>query len=176
MRPLLQENTQGEDFRAPAPAPEVRGGRGRGRRRRGLTEESTALEEDLAADQNASDRPEPEPEITIDLTDSPSASPVVSQSRRPSQSRSPIAPPALHCPVCLDTFSAIRRRGSHYQCPPPLSPPSYVFNLLSGIQLMSTVCGHVFCRSCLRQCVLTLHQCPTCRRRISLQDYHPLFL
>ena len=50
----------------------------------------------------------------IDLTDSPPASPPVSptasQSRSPSQPSAP-ASPALQCPVCLDTFSALRSQG-----------------------------------------------------------------
>ena len=54
------------------------------------------------------------PELTIDLTDSPPisppASPVVSQSL--GQPGNP-ASPAMQCPVCLDTFSAIRSRGEH---------------------------------------------------------------
>lgn len=95
-------------------------------------------------------------ETTIDLTDSPvrspsSSGPLFSQSP-PSQS-SPST--SLKCPVCLDTFSAIRQRGS---------------------RLVSTVCGHVFCGRCLPACVRTSGQCPTCRKRIGYQDFHPLYL
>lgn len=96
-------------------------------------------------------------EQTIDLTDSPPVSlpvSVASPSRSQSQPSHPPSP-ALKCPVCLDTFSGIRSRG---------------------IQLVSTVCGHVFCQRCLRQCLLTQQQCPTCRKRISHNDFHPLFL
>ena len=116
------------------------------------------------------------PELTIDLTDSPPisppASPVVSQSL--GQPGNP-ASPAMQCPVCLDTFSAIRSRGEQFVVSFVLCD-LLISLLLPGSQLVSTVCGHVFCRSCLRQCVLTQGQCPTCRRRIATKDYHPLFL
>ena len=52
----------------------------------------------------------------------------------------------------------------------------YFYVLFAGIQLVSTVCGHVFCQRCLRQCLLSQQQCPTCRKRISQDGFHPLFL
>ena len=70
-------------------------------------------------------------ELTIDLTDSPPvsqqvahpASPVASQSlAQPSKPASP----AMQCPVCLETFSAIRSRGEHclvWSFISSLSPP-----------------------------------------------------
>ena len=93
-----------------APAPGVRGGRGRGR--------------PIPTFQAASNRSELE--MTIDLTVSPTASPVASQSRSPSNPPSP----ALQCPVCLDSFSAIKSRGNPcHQClPSPHLPPSHYSN------------------------------------------------
>ena len=137
-------------------------------------------EDPFSSSQASSPRDSYRLELTIDLTDSPPvspqvalpASPVASQSRSLAQPSNPQSP-AMQCPVCLDTFSAIRSRGEHGLfglCSSPLSL------FLSGLQLVSTVCGHVFCLGCLRQCLLTQQQCPTCRRRIAHQDYHPLFL
>jgi hypothetical protein len=88
------------------------------------------------------------PSTTIDLTDSPVASPEASPSSSPQS-------PRLHCPVCLDTFSTIRNKG---------------------LQLVSTVCGHVFCSSCLSTCLRSRDQCPTCRKILRSRDFHPLFL
>jgi len=95
-------------------------------------------------------------ETTIDLTDSPvrsPSSPVPLLSQSPPSQGSPSS--SLKCPVCLETFSAIRQRGS---------------------RLVSTVCGHVFCGRCLPACVRTSGQCPACRKRIGYQDFHPLYL
>ena len=85
----------------------------------------------------------------IDLTDSPGPAPVAGPSTASPQTGGP------QCPVCLDSFSAIQRRG----------------------QLVSTVCGHVFCRTCLLTCLSQGQgQCPTCRRRLGLRDFHPIYL
>jgi len=101
------------------------------------------------------------PDITIDLTESPV--------RRASPARPPIHPPPRQqriatpsspesspkCPVCLETFRSVHSRGH---------------------RLVSTVCGHVFCGRCLPACVRTSGHCPTCRKRIGYEDFHPLFL
>jgi len=66
---------------------------------------------------------------------------------------SPVSSPK--CPVCLESFSSIHRRGN---------------------RLVSTLCGHVFCGRCLPACVRTSGHCPTCRKRIGYDDFHPLYL
>jgi len=70
-----------------------------------------------------------------------------------SQSVSP--PASLKCPVCMEPFQSIRRRGAN---------------------LVSTVCGHVFCGKCLPACVRISGHCPSCRKKIGYEDFHPLYL
>ena len=100
------------------------------------TEEDTfeeEEEEEVRESQPTSQSPVSSPtesyrlELTIDLTDSPPlsqqvspSSPVASQSSSLAQSSHPPSP-AMQCPVCLETFSAIRSRGeslSLVQVPP----------------------------------------------------------
>ena len=83
------------------------------------TEEDILLSEEEQGSQAASSSPQATEtyrlELTIDLTDSPTTSATslpASQSRSPAQLSNPPSP-ALQCPVCLDTFSAIRSRGEH---------------------------------------------------------------
>ena len=60
----------------------------------------------------------------------------------------------------------------------------FLFNILflmlqlqqSKVQLMSTVCGHLFCNPCIKAAVRANRQCPTCRRRLSANQIHPIFL
>jgi len=67
-----------------------------------------------------------------------------------------VSPPlSMKCPVCLEPFQSIRSRGSN---------------------LVSTVCGHVFCGKCLPACVRINGNCPTCRKQIGYEDFHPLYL
>ena len=43
-------------------------------------------------------------------------------------------------------------------------------------QLTSTTCGHVFCDKCIRSAVQMQNKCPTCRKKLSLKQLHPIFL
>ncbi|KAJ0988879.1 hypothetical protein J5N97_007235 [Dioscorea zingiberensis] len=52
------------------------------------------------------------------------------------------------CPVCLNT----------------LTEPS------------STICGHIFCHGCIRRSVQTLKSCPTCRRKLTMNNFHRVYL
>ncbi|XP_068182466.1 E3 ubiquitin-protein ligase RNF4-like [Antennarius striatus] len=64
-------------------------------------------------------------------------------------------PGMVSCPVCLDSYSEIVK---------------------SGRLVVSTKCGHVFCRQCLRDALDLSHKCPTCRKRVTPRRYHPLYI
>lgn len=59
------------------------------------------------------------------------------------------------CPVCLDTSQEIRS---------------------SGRQLFSTTCGHVFCNQCINDSIKTQKRCPSCRKKLTSRQIHPLFI
>lgn len=61
----------------------------------------------------------------------------------------------LTCPVCMDTAQQFETGGR---------------------KLVTTVCGHVFCNSCIRNAIQRQHKCPTCRKKLSLKQYHELFV
>ncbi|NXR39430.1 RNF4 ligase, partial [Zosterops hypoxanthus] len=61
----------------------------------------------------------------------------------------------IRCPICMDFYSEIMRRGR---------------------QLMSTLCGHVFCSRCLPIALENAHMCPACRVVLSPELYHPVYL
>uniref|UniRef100_A0A8P4K3W7 RING-type domain-containing protein n=1 Tax=Dicentrarchus labrax TaxID=13489 RepID=A0A8P4K3W7_DICLA len=61
----------------------------------------------------------------------------------------------ISCPVCLDSYSEI---------------------VESGRLVVSTKCGHVFCSQCLRDALTSSHTCPTCRKRLTHRQYHPLYI
>jgi len=120
----------------------------------------------VVIDQTTIDLTNSPPRITRPLLLSPSDAPQVSprsrllspqltnnDSPRPAQLVTSLA--ALKCPVCLEPFLSIRLRGSN---------------------LVSTVCGHVFCGKCLPACVRISGHCPTCRMRVGYDDFHPLYL
>jgi len=60
------------------------------------------------------------------------------------------------CPVCFEILSDIISRGE---------------------SLMSTLCGHVFCATCVRRVIRssTNKFCPTCRTPLSSRNVHKIF-
>ncbi|XP_072177891.1 E3 ubiquitin-protein ligase RNF4-like [Diadema setosum] len=62
---------------------------------------------------------------------------------------------AITCPICMEDENSIRNNGHH---------------------LMSTNCGHVFCRPCIRASIQSQHRCPTCRKKLTIRQIHPIFL
>ncbi|KAK5896438.1 hypothetical protein CesoFtcFv8_009601 [Champsocephalus esox] len=64
-------------------------------------------------------------------------------------------PGMISCPVCLDMYSEI---------------------VDSGRLVVSTKCGHVFCSQCLRDSLKSSHTCPTCRKKLTPRQYHPLYV
>jgi E3 ubiquitin-protein ligase NRDP1 len=53
----------------------------------------------------------------------------------------------LLCPLCSD----------------PLDEP-----------LCANQCGHTFCRKCITNTFQTMSKCPTCRQKLTLEDFHPV--
>ncbi|XP_019626442.1 PREDICTED: E3 ubiquitin-protein ligase RNF4-like [Branchiostoma belcheri] len=74
----------------------------------------------------------------------------------PGPSTSASSPPkTISCPVCLDDAKQIS---------------------VTGRRLMSTVCGHVFCETCLKEALQTQKKCPNCRKKLTVKQIHPIFI
>ncbi|XP_062281796.1 RING finger protein 4 isoform X2 [Scomber scombrus] len=61
----------------------------------------------------------------------------------------------ISCPICMDSYSEI---------------------VESGRLVVSSKCGHVFCSQCLRDALKSSHTCPTCRKKLTSRQYHPLYI
>ncbi|XP_030594644.1 E3 ubiquitin-protein ligase RNF4 [Archocentrus centrarchus] len=81
--------------------------------------------------------------------------PIFSATLVPSTNTSRSTPGTISCPVCLDGYSEI---------------------VGSSRLVVSTRCGHVFCSQCLRDALASSHTCPTCRKRLTHRQYHPLYI
>ncbi|KAM0831790.1 hypothetical protein ACQ4PT_065322 [Festuca glaucescens] len=44
------------------------------------------------------------------------------------------------------------------------------------VNASSTTCGHIFCQKCIRASIHVQSKCPTCRRTLSLSDFHRVYL
>ncbi|XP_047096996.1 E3 ubiquitin-protein ligase AIRP1-like isoform X1 [Schistocerca piceifrons] len=60
------------------------------------------------------------------------------------------------CPICLENLE--------------------FFSPSQGRQVMSTLCGHLFCQNCITSVLKSSKECPTCCRRLKLSDIHPIFI
>lgn len=80
---------------------------------------------------------------------------VVHHGITPPTHASRLTPGLISCPVCLDLYSEI---------------------VGSGRLVVSTKCGHVFCSQCLRDALTSSHTCPTCRKKLTSRQYHPLYI
>jgi uncharacterized protein (DUF983 family) len=40
----------------------------------------------------------------------------------------------------------------------------------------ATMCGHIFCKKCIRAAIKTQHKCPNCRKDVSKEDLRRVFL
>ncbi|XP_045132352.1 uncharacterized protein LOC123516776 isoform X2 [Portunus trituberculatus] len=84
-------------------------------------------------------------------------------SQKVAQITAPLPPPSppsreqpiVSCLVCLDSAGTIKETSR---------------------TLCSTVCGHVFCSTCLEEAVKRKKQCPVCRKKLTKKQYHPLFI
>uniref|UniRef100_A0AAZ3SQ15 RING-type domain-containing protein n=1 Tax=Oncorhynchus tshawytscha TaxID=74940 RepID=A0AAZ3SQ15_ONCTS len=70
-------------------------------------------------------------------------------------SRARSTPGTVSCPVCMDAYAEI---------------------IESGRLVVSTKCGHLFCSHCLRDSLLRSHTCPTCRKKLTHKQCHPIYI
>ena len=61
----------------------------------------------------------------------------------------------IKCPICMESAATFKQRGS---------------------QVAVTTCGHVFCDLCIRRAIAEQRRCPTCRKKLTVRQIHPLYL
>lgn len=87
--------------------------------------------------------------------------------------------------VCL-TNTLSRLTYSIFYCQrqnaaaPPLPPkePTFTCPICMGplVEEMSTKCGHIFCKTCIRSAIAAQAKCPTCRKKVTVKELIRVFL
>jgi hypothetical protein len=75
----------------------------------------------------------------------------VNMSSRVSRSKAPAPPPEepkFTCPICMCPFT----------------------------EEMSTKCGHIFCKGCIKMAISRQGKCPTCRKKVTAKELIRVFL
>jgi len=106
------------------------------------------------------DRTHAQPPVMVDLTDSPGNTQDMDtmddiSMQELDTASSPGGAISLQCPVCLESLKTLKK---------------------SGVCMMSTMCGHIFCSRCLPASLRASGRCPTCRRMIRGGEYHMIFI
>lgn len=62
--------------------------------------------------------------------------------------------------------------------PPPPKEPIFKCPICMGplVEEMSTKCGHVFCKACIKAAISAQGKCPTCRRKVTIKDTIRIYL
>ncbi|KAF7153830.1 hypothetical protein RHSIM_Rhsim01G0254000 [Rhododendron simsii] len=62
--------------------------------------------------------------------------------------------------------------------PPPPKEPIFKCPICMGpfVEEMSTKCGHVFCKTCIKAAIGAQGKCPTCRRKVTIKDTIRIYL
>ncbi|XP_031285589.1 E3 ubiquitin-protein ligase RNF4 isoform X4 [Pistacia vera] len=76
-----------------------------------------------------------------------------------------------------------RRRRESVSVPPPPPPPPpkepiFTCPICMGplVEEMSTKCGHIFCKACIRSAISSQAKCPTCRKKVTVKELIRVFL
>lgn len=44
------------------------------------------------------------------------------------------------------------------------------------VEPSSTICGHVFCKGCIKAAIQVQKRCPNCRRKLTVNNFHRVYL
>ncbi|XP_058760847.1 uncharacterized protein LOC131634211 [Vicia villosa] len=66
----------------------------------------------------------------------------------PPKETAPLNEPILNCPICMEGF----------------------------VEEMSTTCGHIFCKTCIKRAISRQRKCPTCRKNLASRGLRRVFL
>ncbi|XP_044494212.1 E3 ubiquitin-protein ligase RNF4-like isoform X2 [Mangifera indica] len=90
-----------------------------------------------------------------------------------------------NCDVYINlesTSNSMRETVSVPQPPPPRPPPPkepiFTCPICMGplVEEMSTKCGHIFCKGCIRAAISAQAKCPTCRKKVTAKELFRVFL
>ncbi|KAI0523030.1 hypothetical protein KFK09_005420 [Dendrobium nobile] len=79
-----------------------------------------------------------------------------------------------------DHVAKRRNAANHRTVQEIVVPKEPVFScpicMSSLVDPCSTICGHIFCQTCIKQALQSQKKCPTCRRKLTANNFHRVFL
>ncbi|CAN4113742.1 unnamed protein product [Withania somnifera] len=80
--------------------------------------------------------------------------------------------------IDLEGHSCPKSIGLKSAIPAPPKEPTFSCPVCMGplVEEMSTKCGHIFCKACIKASIAAQGKCPTCRRKLSMKDTIRVYL
>ncbi|KAK4365597.1 hypothetical protein RND71_013477 [Anisodus tanguticus] len=74
--------------------------------------------------------------------------------------------------INLEANSSLKAVAAQSAIPPKPVEPTFSCPVCMGtlVEEMSTKCGHIFCKACIKASIAAQGKCPTCRRKITMKD------
>ncbi|XP_041027182.1 E3 ubiquitin-protein ligase RNF4 isoform X1 [Juglans microcarpa x Juglans regia] len=85
----------------------------------------------------------------------------------------------INCDLYINLESSSNStRESVTKLPSPPKEPTFTCPICMGplVEEMSTRCGHIFCKTCIKTAMRTQSKCPTCRKHITAKELIRIFL
>ncbi|KAH6759706.1 hypothetical protein C2S52_009896 [Perilla frutescens var. hirtella] len=107
------------------------------------------------------------------------------RSSRNKRRRAPTNQTIINCDLYINLESSsnsMRKSGqSAAPVPPPPPPPkepTFSCPVCMGplVEEMTTKCGHIFCKGCIKAAISAQGKCPTCRRKTTVKDIIRVYL
>lgn len=80
--------------------------------------------------------------------------------------------------INLEANSSLKAVTAQSAIPPKPIQPTFSCPVCMGtlVEEMSTKCGHIFCKACIKASIAAQGKCPTCRRKITMKDTIRVYL
>ncbi|KAL2549672.1 RING/U-box superfamily protein [Forsythia ovata] len=71
-----------------------------------------------------------------------------------------------------NTYPELKSAVPSLPIPQPPKEPKFTCPVCMGplVKEISTKCGHIFCKTCIKTAIAAQNKCPTCRRKITMKD------
>ncbi|GLT28165.1 hypothetical protein SLA2020_031160 [Shorea laevis] len=100
-------------------------------------------------------------------------------SNRPKRRRNPTNQPVINCEEYINLESSTQSKRQNVMEPPvSQKEPTFTCPICMGslVEEMSTRCGHIFCKKCIKSAISVQAKCPTCRKRVTMKELIRVFL
>lgn len=84
--------------------------------------------------------------------------------------------PAWFAESCILTY--MQGKNVMESRPEPPKKPTFTCPICMNtlVEASSTICGHIFCQSCIKASIQFQKKCPTCRRKLTMNNFHKVYL